>query len=63
MKKWLHITLEANCWATKIDEYLWIIYDTTDMEKLDSNIKDKIYLIEKNLKKINTVRVFNGFNW
>ena len=32
----LHITLKANCWVTNIDEYLRMIYGTTDMEKLYS---------------------------
>ena len=49
-------------WVTNIDEYLWMIYDTTDMEKLDSNIEDTISPTELNLKGIIIVRVINGFN-
>ena len=61
-KKLIHITLEANFWVTNIDEYLWMIYDTTDMEKLDSHIEDTISPTELNLKGIIIVRVINGFN-
>ena len=39
-----------------------MIYDTTDMEKLDSNIEDTIIPTELNLKGIIIVRVINGFN-
>ena len=39
-----------------------MIYDTTDMEKLDSHIEDKISLTELKLKGISIVRVINGFN-
>ena len=65
IKKWkklIHITLEANFWVTNIDEYLWMMYDTTYMEKLDSNIKNTISPTELNLKWIIIVRVINGFN-
>ena len=39
-----------------------MIYDTTDMEKLDSHIEDTKTLTELNLKVIIIVRVLNGFN-
>ena len=39
-----------------------MIYDTTDMEKLDSHIEDTIYPMELNLKGIIILRVLNGFN-
>ena len=64
IKKWkksIPITLEANFWVTNIDEYLWMIHDTTDMENLDSHIEDTISPTELNLKGISIVRVFNGF--
>ena len=61
-KKWIHTTLEANFWVTNIDEYLWMMYDTTDMEKLYSHIEDTISPTELNLKGIIIVRVINGFN-
>ena len=38
------------------------MYDTTDMEKLDSHIEDIISPTEMNLKVIIIVRVINGFN-
>ena len=59
IKKWkklIHITLEANFWVTNIDEYLWMMYDTTDMEKLDSYIKNTISPTELNLKGIIILR-------
>ena len=49
-------------WVTNIDEYLWMIYDTTDIEKLDSNIEDTISPTELNLKEIIIVRVINRSN-
>ena len=61
-RKQINMTLEANFWVTNIDEYLWMIYDTTDMEKLDSHIEDTKTLTELNLKVIIIVRVLNGFN-
>ena len=67
IKKWkklIHITLEANVWVTNIDEYFWMMYDTTDTEKLDSHIEDIISPTELNLKGIITVRVikFSTYN-
>ena len=39
-----------------------MMYDTTDMENLDSHIEDTISPTELNLKGIIIVRVINGFN-
>ena len=39
-----------------------MMYDTTDTEKLDSHIEDKISPTELNLKGIIIVRMINGFN-
>ena len=39
MKKIFHITLKDSCRVTNIEEYLWMIYDTTDVEKIDSHIE------------------------
>ena len=58
-KKLIHITLEANFWVPNIDEYLWMMYDTTDTEKLYSHIEDTISPTEINLKGIIVeIRVF-----
>ena len=57
--KWHHIALDINYWVTINDEYLWIIYDTTDNEKLYSHIEDKISPMWIDLKVRKKVLVFN----
>ena len=55
----VYMTLEDNYWVNIINEYLWIIYDTNDKDKLYSHIEDKMSPIWIDLKGRNTVRVFN----
>ena len=49
---YIYIALEVNRCVTNNDECLWLIYDTTNMEKLDFHIVYDSSPTDKSLKEI-----------
>ena len=63
LSHWEHIAREAERWGVNGDDYLWMVWDTTDIDVLAQTETSEGSEMDKLVRGMGAVRVLDGYDW
>ena len=63
LSHWEHIAREAERWGVNGDDYLWMVWDNTDIDVLSQTETSEGSEMDKLVRGMGAVRVLDGYDW